>query len=57
MLKKTSVIEEGSIKALVELGKETVALLKALLVVLVAVLCALCVVVYLLNLSRREIVV
>ncbi|KAM3194229.1 hypothetical protein ACQJBY_070724 [Aegilops geniculata] len=54
MLEKTSVIEEGSTKALVQLGKEIVALLKALLVVLVAVLCTLCVVVYLLNLSRRE---
>ncbi|KAM3209037.1 hypothetical protein ACQJBY_063617 [Aegilops geniculata] len=54
MLEKTSVIEEGSTKALVQLGKEIVALLKALLVALVAVLCALCVVVYLLNLSRRE---
>ncbi|XP_044428034.1 uncharacterized protein [Triticum aestivum] len=54
MLEKTTVIEEGSMKALVQSGKEIVALLKALLVVLVTVLCALCVVVYLLNLSRRE---
>jgi hypothetical protein len=54
LLENDMVIQGGSMKASVGLGKEIVALLKSILVVLVAVLCGVCVDVYVQH-NRRDI--